>query len=256
MKSFRFQPPGDRCEFDRRQGRCVPGVCRNGGTCRELSGGGFRCECPAGGYERPYCTVTARSFPPKSFAMFRGLRQRFHLSISLTWVKFHLVFVYILLFKSNFCFFLPSFLSSSSCTQTEIHNHSSLILSSLPLTESLSLFALIYLFHLRLRDRCYYSWCLSLLPPLSSPARSAVSPLSPLSPLSSVNLLVSVTSPFAFSLSTLSFYLTSYYSCVLLFQSFLFQHCISGDPVLSLWRGQNSLVFKKFNLPVSNLEQK
>ncbi|CAJ1055482.1 cadherin EGF LAG seven-pass G-type receptor 3 [Xyrichtys novacula] len=75
---------GDRCEFDRRQGRCSPGVCRNGGTCRELSGGGFRCECPAGGYERPYCTVTARSFPPKSFVMFRGLRQRFHLSISLT----------------------------------------------------------------------------------------------------------------------------------------------------------------------------
>uniref|UniRef100_UPI003AAB7581 cadherin EGF LAG seven-pass G-type receptor 3-like n=1 Tax=Centroberyx gerrardi TaxID=166262 RepID=UPI003AAB7581 len=75
---------GERCEFDRRQGRCVPGVCRNGGTCRELSGGGFRCECPAGGYERPYCTVTARSFPPKSFVMFRGLRQRFHLSISLT----------------------------------------------------------------------------------------------------------------------------------------------------------------------------
>uniref|UniRef100_A0A3B3UW61 Cadherin EGF LAG seven-pass G-type receptor 3 n=1 Tax=Poecilia latipinna TaxID=48699 RepID=A0A3B3UW61_9TELE len=75
---------GDRCELDRRQGRCVPGVCRNGGTCRELSGGGFRCECPPGGYERPYCTVTARSFPPKSFAMFRGLRQRFHLSISLS----------------------------------------------------------------------------------------------------------------------------------------------------------------------------
>uniref|UniRef100_A0A3Q4N9N8 Cadherin, EGF LAG seven-pass G-type receptor 3 n=1 Tax=Neolamprologus brichardi TaxID=32507 RepID=A0A3Q4N9N8_NEOBR len=75
---------GDRCEFDHRQGRCMPGVCRNGGTCRELSGGGFRCECPPGAYERPYCTVTARSFPPKSFVMFRGLRQRFHLSISLT----------------------------------------------------------------------------------------------------------------------------------------------------------------------------
>ncbi|KAM8829797.1 cadherin EGF LAG seven-pass G-type receptor 3 isoform 2-T2 [Synchiropus picturatus] len=75
---------GDRCEFDRRQGKCVPGMCRNGGTCRELSGGGFRCECPPGGYERPYCTVTARSFPPKSFVMFRGLRQRFHLSISLS----------------------------------------------------------------------------------------------------------------------------------------------------------------------------
>ncbi|GLD52989.1 cadherin EGF LAG seven-pass G-type receptor 3 [Lates japonicus] len=74
----------DRCEFDRRQGRCVPGVCRNGGTCHELSGGGFRCECPSRDYERPYCTVTARSFPPKSFIMFRGLRQRFHLSISLT----------------------------------------------------------------------------------------------------------------------------------------------------------------------------
>uniref|UniRef100_A0A673AST3 Cadherin, EGF LAG seven-pass G-type receptor 3 n=1 Tax=Sphaeramia orbicularis TaxID=375764 RepID=A0A673AST3_9TELE len=75
---------GERCEFDRRQGRCVPGVCRNGGTCRELSGGGFRCECPAGGYEQPYCTITARFFPSKSFVMFRGLRQRFHLSISLT----------------------------------------------------------------------------------------------------------------------------------------------------------------------------
>lgn len=84
IKTCCFLPPGDRCEFDRRQGRCVPGVCRNGGTCLELSGGGFRCECPAGSYERPYCTVTARSFPPKSFAMFRGLRQRFHLTISLT----------------------------------------------------------------------------------------------------------------------------------------------------------------------------
>ncbi|MEQ2187924.1 Cadherin EGF LAG seven-pass G-type receptor 1 [Goodea atripinnis] len=73
----------DRCEFNRRQSRCVPGVCRNGGTCREHSGGGFDCVCPPGGYEGPYCTVSARSFPPKSFAMFRGLRQRFHLSISL-----------------------------------------------------------------------------------------------------------------------------------------------------------------------------
>ncbi len=104
MNSFYFQPPGDRCEFDRRQGRCVPGVCRNGGTCRELSGGGFRCECPAGGYERPYCTVTARSFPPKSFVMFRGLRQRFHLSFSLTWVvnwKFYLFIVLSLFFFSK-----------------------------------------------------------------------------------------------------------------------------------------------------------
>ncbi|KAK2841261.1 hypothetical protein Q7C36_012840 [Tachysurus vachellii] len=75
---------GERCEFDRRTGRCVAGVCRNGGTCHELSGGGFRCECPAGGYEKPYCAISTRSFPPKSFIMFSGLRQRFHLSISLS----------------------------------------------------------------------------------------------------------------------------------------------------------------------------
>ncbi len=83
---FSLSVSGERCEFDRRGGQCVAGVCRNGGTCRELSGGGFSCECPAGGYEKPYCSVTTRSFPPKSFMMFRGLRQRFHLSISLSWV--------------------------------------------------------------------------------------------------------------------------------------------------------------------------
>lgn len=77
---------GEHCEFDRRAGRCGEGICHNGGTCRELSGGGFRCDCPAGGYEKPYCSVTTRSFPPKSFIMFRGLRQRFHFSVSLSWV--------------------------------------------------------------------------------------------------------------------------------------------------------------------------
>ncbi|XP_041081369.1 cadherin EGF LAG seven-pass G-type receptor 3-like, partial [Polyodon spathula] len=75
---------GERCEVDSRAGRCVPGVCGNGGTCTELLEGGFRCDCPSGGFEKPYCTVTTRSFPPKSFIMFRGLRQRFHLSISLS----------------------------------------------------------------------------------------------------------------------------------------------------------------------------
>ncbi|XP_076133414.1 cadherin EGF LAG seven-pass G-type receptor 3 [Alosa pseudoharengus] len=75
---------GERCEWDRRGGHCVAGVCRNGGTCRELSGGGFRCECPAGGFERPYCSISTLSFAPKSFIMFRGLRQRFHLTISLS----------------------------------------------------------------------------------------------------------------------------------------------------------------------------
>lgn len=84
LKICMFSVSGEHCEFDRRAGRCGAGVCHNGGTCRELSGGGFRCDCPAGGYEKPYCSVTTRSFPPKSFIMFRGLRQRFHLSVSLS----------------------------------------------------------------------------------------------------------------------------------------------------------------------------
>ncbi|XP_036388557.1 LOW QUALITY PROTEIN: cadherin EGF LAG seven-pass G-type receptor 3 [Megalops cyprinoides] len=75
---------GENCEWDSKHGRCVLGVCRNGGTCREESKGGFHCECPAGGYERPDCAVTTRSFPPKSFIMFHGLRQRFHLTVSLS----------------------------------------------------------------------------------------------------------------------------------------------------------------------------
>ncbi|XP_068600336.1 cadherin EGF LAG seven-pass G-type receptor 3 [Brachionichthys hirsutus] len=103
---------GDRCESDRRQGRCVPGVCRNGGTCRELSGGGFRCECPAGGFEHPYCTVTARSFPPKSFAMFRGLRQRFHLSISITFATLE---------KSGLLFYNGRFNEKHDFIALEIH---------------------------------------------------------------------------------------------------------------------------------------
>eukprot|EP00062_Callorhinchus_milii_P006047 gi/632946186/ref/XP_007888434.1/ PREDICTED: cadherin EGF LAG seven-pass G-type receptor 3 [Callorhinchus milii] len=75
---------GDHCEVDIRSGRCTPGVCRNGGTCTNLPDGGFKCNCPSGGYEMPYCEVTARSFPPKSFVMFRGLRQRFHMTVSLS----------------------------------------------------------------------------------------------------------------------------------------------------------------------------
>uniref|UniRef100_H3BE22 Cadherin EGF LAG seven-pass G-type receptor 3 n=1 Tax=Latimeria chalumnae TaxID=7897 RepID=H3BE22_LATCH len=75
---------GDHCEVDRRSGHCIPGVCRNGGTCTNLAEGGFRCDCPLGGFERPYCEVTSRSFPPRSFVMFRGLRQRFHMTISLS----------------------------------------------------------------------------------------------------------------------------------------------------------------------------
>ncbi|XP_011373757.1 cadherin EGF LAG seven-pass G-type receptor 3 [Pteropus vampyrus] len=76
---------GEDCELDTEAGRCVPGVCRNGGTCANGSDGGFRCQCPAGGaFEGPRCEVAARSFPPSSFVMFRGLRQRFHLTLSLS----------------------------------------------------------------------------------------------------------------------------------------------------------------------------
>ncbi|XP_053785575.1 cadherin EGF LAG seven-pass G-type receptor 3 isoform X1 [Desmodus rotundus] len=76
---------GEDCELDTEAGRCVPGVCRNGGTCADGPDGGFRCQCPAGGaFEGPRCEVSARSFPPSSFVMFRGLRQRFHLTLSLS----------------------------------------------------------------------------------------------------------------------------------------------------------------------------
>ncbi|XP_042834804.1 cadherin EGF LAG seven-pass G-type receptor 3 isoform X5 [Panthera tigris] len=76
---------GEDCELDTEAGRCVPGVCRNGGTCADGPDGGFRCQCPAGGaFEGPRCEVAARSFPPSSFVMFRGLRQRFHLTLSLS----------------------------------------------------------------------------------------------------------------------------------------------------------------------------
>ncbi|XP_024124833.1 cadherin EGF LAG seven-pass G-type receptor 2 [Oryzias melastigma] len=75
---------GERCELSSRSGRCAPGVCKNGGTCVNLLVGGFKCECPAGSYERPYCEMTTRNFPPHSFLTFKGLRQRFHFTLSLT----------------------------------------------------------------------------------------------------------------------------------------------------------------------------
>ncbi|NWI11111.1 CELR2 protein, partial [Crypturellus soui] len=75
---------GERCELSARRGRCAPGVCRNGGTCVNLLVGGFRCECPPGHYEKPFCTVSTRSFPAGSFVTFRGLRQRFHFTLALT----------------------------------------------------------------------------------------------------------------------------------------------------------------------------
>ncbi|XP_069628056.1 cadherin EGF LAG seven-pass G-type receptor 2 isoform X1 [Haliaeetus albicilla] len=75
---------GERCELSARGGRCAPGVCRNGGTCLNLLVGGFRCQCPPGHYEKPFCTMSTRSFPPRSFLTFRGLRQRFHFTLTLT----------------------------------------------------------------------------------------------------------------------------------------------------------------------------
>uniref|UniRef100_A0A8D0HIG2 Cadherin EGF LAG seven-pass G-type receptor 1 n=1 Tax=Sphenodon punctatus TaxID=8508 RepID=A0A8D0HIG2_SPHPU len=69
---------GECCEVNARSGRCAPGVCKNGGTCVNLLVGGFKCECPPGEFERPYCEMTTRSFPPQSFVTFKGLRQRFH----------------------------------------------------------------------------------------------------------------------------------------------------------------------------------
>ncbi|XP_072336405.1 cadherin EGF LAG seven-pass G-type receptor 2 isoform X1 [Scyliorhinus torazame] len=75
---------GNYCEVNSRSGRCSPGICRNGGTCVNLLVGGFKCDCLPGEYEKPYCEMTTRSFPPQSFITFKGLRQRFHFSISLT----------------------------------------------------------------------------------------------------------------------------------------------------------------------------
>lgn len=84
---FLWIPPvGDHCEVNASSGRCVPGVCKNGGRCVNRLAGGFMCECPAGEYEKPYCEMTTRSFPGQSFITFRGLRQRFHFTVSFTWV--------------------------------------------------------------------------------------------------------------------------------------------------------------------------
>ncbi|XP_046729152.1 cadherin EGF LAG seven-pass G-type receptor 1 isoform X2 [Silurus meridionalis] len=73
---------GEHCEVNARSGRCVPGVCKNGGKCVDLLVGGFICQCPSGEYEKPYCEMTTRNFPGQSFITFRGLRQRFHFTIS------------------------------------------------------------------------------------------------------------------------------------------------------------------------------
>uniref|UniRef100_A0A8C2IY92 Cadherin, EGF LAG seven-pass G-type receptor 2 n=1 Tax=Cyprinus carpio TaxID=7962 RepID=A0A8C2IY92_CYPCA len=75
---------GERCEVSSRSGRCAEGVCKNGGTCLNLLVGGFRCECPPGGFEKPFCHMSSRNFPPQTFITFKGLRQRFHFTLSLS----------------------------------------------------------------------------------------------------------------------------------------------------------------------------
>lgn len=73
---------GEHCELNAVLDHCVPGVCKNGGECVNKINGGFTCKCPQGEYEKPYCEMTTRSFPGQSFVTFRGLRQRFHFTIS------------------------------------------------------------------------------------------------------------------------------------------------------------------------------
>ncbi|XP_033930567.1 cadherin EGF LAG seven-pass G-type receptor 1 isoform X1 [Pseudochaenichthys georgianus] len=78
---------GEHCELNASSGRCEPGVCKNGGMCVNRLAGGFMCQCPQGEFENPYCEMTTRSFPGQSFITFRGLRQRFHFTVSFTFAS-------------------------------------------------------------------------------------------------------------------------------------------------------------------------
>ncbi|KAF7707587.1 cadherin EGF LAG seven-pass G-type receptor 1 isoform X2 [Silurus meridionalis] len=73
---------GENCEVSARSGRCMSDVCKNGGHCVDLLVGGFMCQCPEGEFEKPYCQMSTRSFPGNAFVTFRGLKQRFHFTLS------------------------------------------------------------------------------------------------------------------------------------------------------------------------------
>ncbi|XP_038562420.1 cadherin EGF LAG seven-pass G-type receptor 1-like isoform X1 [Micropterus salmoides] len=77
---------GARCQVDSGSGRCVSGVCKNGGRCVDLQVGGFVCQCPDGDFQTVYCEETSRSFPRRSFITYSGLRQRFRFHLSFRFV--------------------------------------------------------------------------------------------------------------------------------------------------------------------------
>ncbi|KAJ8384168.1 hypothetical protein AAFF_G00207860 [Aldrovandia affinis] len=78
---------GDYCETE--INLCYSNPCLNGGVCARREGG-YTCICREN-YTGEHCQWDRRQgrcvpgiLPPKSFIMFRGLRQRFHLTISLS----------------------------------------------------------------------------------------------------------------------------------------------------------------------------
>ncbi|NXL78434.1 CELR2 protein, partial [Leptocoma aspasia] len=75
-----YSRPGTPASMGPSGGGCQPG---GEGGC-ERRGCLWASMCPPGHYEKPFCTMSTRSFPPRSFLTFHGLRQRFHFTLGLT----------------------------------------------------------------------------------------------------------------------------------------------------------------------------